>query len=121
MRFASAFDHPDECKILNADGIKTMFARPDGLAGHTKDGKAKNAFYACGWQVRTVGGGKINAWHNGALDGTETILVRRHDGVCWAVLFNTRKGLVGKIDPLMHQAADKVKRWPAKDLFKTGL
>ena len=126
VRFASAFDHPDQCKILKAASIKTLFARPDGLAGHTKNGKAKDVFYGCGWQVRTLGEGKINSWHNGALDGTATILVRRSDGLTWAVLFNTRsnaKGtyLGGLIDPLVHQAADRVKRWPNRDLFERGL
>ena len=126
VRFASEFDHPDDCKILKADSIKAMFARPDGLAGHAKDGKPKGVYYGCGWQVRPVGGGKLNTWHNGALDGTATLLVRRSDGLTWAVLFNTRsnaKGasLTGLIDPMLHQAADKVKRWPDKDLFKSGL
>jgi CubicO group peptidase (beta-lactamase class C family) len=118
VRFASAFDDPDKCKILKAASIKAMFARPAGLAGHTKDGKPLDVFYGCGWQVRTLGrDDRINTWHNGALDGTETILVRRSDGLCWAVLFNTRQGLIGRIDPLVHQAADKVKRWPSRNLF----
>jgi CubicO group peptidase (beta-lactamase class C family) len=122
VRFGSAFNQPDRCKILKADSIKTMFARPDGLAGHTKDGKAKDSFYGCGWQVRTVGrDDRINTWHTGALDGTETLLVRRSDGLTWAVLFNTRNGLIAKIDPLLHQAADKVKRWPKRDLFEKGI
>ena len=117
VRFASAFDRPEKCKILEAASIKTMFACPQGLAGHTADGKEKEVFYGCGWQVRTVGNGRINTWHNGALDGTATILVRRADGLTWAVLFNTRanaKGtyLGGLIDPLVHQAANKVKHWP---------
>jgi CubicO group peptidase (beta-lactamase class C family) len=126
VRFASVFDHPDKCKILKADSIKTMFARPEGLAGHTKAGKAKDVFYGCGWQVREAGNGKLNTWHNGALDGTATLLVRRADELTWAVLFNTRsnaKGVDvgGLIDPLVHQAADKVKRWPKRDLFEKGL
>jgi CubicO group peptidase (beta-lactamase class C family) len=122
VRFASAFNHPDDCKILKADSIKTMFARPDGLAGHDKKGKPLDVFYGCGWQVRTLGrDDRVNTWHTGSLDGTETLLVRRSDGLCWAVLFNTRKGLTNRIDPLVHQAADKVKRWPKKDLFEKGL
>ena len=93
----------------------------DGLAGHGKEGKAKAVYYGCGWQVRTIGGGKINTWHTGSLDGTATLLVRRSDGLTWAVLFNTRnnaKGqyLAGLIDPMVHEAADKVKRWPAKEV-----
>jgi N-acyl-D-amino-acid deacylase len=122
VRFAAAFDHPDQCKILKAASIKTMFARPAGLAGHTKEGKALDVFYGCGWQVRTLGrDDRINTWHNGALDGTESTLVRRSDGLCWAVLFNTRRGLIGRIDPLIRQAADKVKRWPDRNLFDSAL
>ena len=123
VKFAAAFDDPARCKVLNAKSVHTMFARPGGLAGHTKDGKPLAAYYGCGWQVRPVGNqGRANHWHTGSLDGTATILVRRHDGLCWAVLFNTRnnpKGeyLAGKIDPLVHQAADAVKRWPEGDLF----
>ena len=121
VRFGSAFDHAEKCKILKADSIKTMFALPDGLAGHGKEGKAKAVYYGCGWQVRTIGGGKINTWHTGSLDGTATLLVRRSDGLTWAVLFNMRnnaKGqyLAGLIDPMVHEAADKVKRWPAKEV-----
>jgi N-acyl-D-amino-acid deacylase len=117
VRFGSAFFPPEKCKVLNAASIKTMFARPDGLAGHTKDGKAKDVYYGCGWNVRHVAGGKINVWHNGALDGTASILVHRFDGLCWAVLFNTRANAKGVylgnlIDPLVHQAANQVKRWP---------
>jgi CubicO group peptidase (beta-lactamase class C family) len=122
VRFAAAFDHPEQCKILKAASIKTMFARPAGLAGHTKEGKPLDVYYGCGWQVRTLGrDDRINTWHNGALDGTETILARRSDGLCWAVLFNTRRGLIGRIDPLVHQAADKVKRWPNRNLFDKAL
>ena len=126
VRFGSAFDQPDKCKILKAASIKTMFARPDGLAGHTKDGTPKDVFYGCGWNVHPVGAGKVSAWHMGALDGTATILVRRHDGLTWAVLFNARSNAKGEylgslIDPLVHQAADKVKRWPQRDLFEKGL
>jgi CubicO group peptidase (beta-lactamase class C family) len=123
VRFASALDKPNQSKLLKAASIRTMFARPVGLAGHTKAGKAKDVYYGCGWQVRTLGSDdRMNTWHTGSLDGTSTILVRRADGLCWAVLFNTRgnqngKTLSGIIDPLVHQAADKVKRWPTRDLF----
>ncbi len=123
VRLAAAFDQPDKCKILKAASIKTMFARPDGFAGHDKKGKPLDVYYGCGWNVRLVGGGKVNTWHPGGLDGTASILVRRADGLTWAVLFNTCNNRKGKylgelIDPLVHQAADKVKRWPNRDLFE---
>jgi CubicO group peptidase (beta-lactamase class C family) len=127
VRFAAALDRPKESKILQAASIMAMFARPDGLAGHDTKGKPLEVFYGCGWQIRTVGGEEsFNTWHNGALDGTATILVRRFDGLCWAVLFNTRsngKGanLTCMVDALVHQAADKVKHWPQRNLFEKGL
>ena len=120
VRFASSFDGPEKCKVLNAKSIEKMFERPAGLAGNDADGKPKAAFYACGWMVRPTGNDKANTWHNGRLDGTSTLLVRRSDGLCWAVLFNSDAGrgdLSGLIDPLMHQAADAVKDWPEIDLF----
>jgi len=71
--------------------------------------------------VRPTGDGKANHWHNGSLPGTSTLLVRRHDGLNWAALFNQRtdpSGLsYGDIDPALHRAADVVKEWPEWDLF----
>jgi CubicO group peptidase (beta-lactamase class C family) len=126
VRFASSFDDPARSRILSERSIKTIFAPPSGEVGHNADGKTKVVYYGCGWQVRQVGGGRINAWHNGSLDGTSTLLVRRADGLCWAVLFNTRKDQNGKelsgiIDPLVHKAADEVKQWPQADLFERYL
>jgi N-acyl-D-amino-acid deacylase len=123
VRFASACAHAERSPLLKPASVQTLFARPDGLAGQTKAGKAKDVFYGCGWQVRTVDkSGAINFWHTGALDGTSTLLVHRSDDLCWAVLFNTRADggpdLAGLIDPLVHQAANQVRRWPARDLFK---
>ena len=118
VRFASAFDDPATSKLLKPETIKTMWARPEGAAGHEADGQPKAAYYACGWNVRPVGdGGRANTWHAGSIAGTSTLLVRRHDGLNWAVLFNSDanpKGerLSGLSDPLIHQAADAVRKWP---------
>jgi CubicO group peptidase (beta-lactamase class C family) len=126
VRFAASFHRPSRSPILKADSIRMTFARPEGRAGHDKKGKPLDVYYGCGWQVRVAGpNGTVSAWHTGALDGTATILVRRSDGLCWAVLFNARENqrgqyLAGLIDPLVHEAADRVKRWPAKDMFKKG-
>ena len=118
VRFISAFEEPNHCKILKAESIGLLFARPPGAAGKQADGKPRAAYYACGWMVRPIGDtGRANIWHGGSLDGTSTLLVRRHDGLAWAVLFNSRasankKEPAAAIDPLLHQAADKVKSWP---------
>lgn len=126
VRFARAFDDPAKCKLLAPESIKTMWARPAGAAGHDAEGKPAAAYYGCGWDVRPVGTtGKANTWHGGLLvPGTSTLLVRRWDGLNWAVLFNTHVGKDGKvlanlIDPLVHRAADAVTRWPDADLFDT--
>ena len=116
VRFAAAFDNPDKCKLLSAKSIETMFAPPPGDPGHEK-GKVKEVYYGCGWEVRPYGKDKHNTWHTGLLDGTSTILVRRLDGLSWAVLFNAsalEKGgqPAGAIDSLVHKAADAVKEWP---------
>ena len=122
VRFASAFDD-DACPtLLKRSTIETMFARPDGLAGNNPDGTPKEAYYALGWMVRPIDGKGMNTWHSGSLDGTSTLLVRRFDGLDWAVLFNTRNTPThiepaSKVDPLVHQAADQVKDWPEIDLF----
>lgn len=68
----------------------------------------------------------VDTWHNGELPGTSALMVRRHDGFCWAVLFNARADNTGTylpslFDPLMHAFVDEVKRWPKKDLFRETL
>jgi N-acyl-D-amino-acid deacylase len=116
VRFASDFADPEHCRILKPHSIATMFARPDGPAGLNKKGKLLDSYYACGWQV-LPGKPEPTYWHAGALDGSSTLLVHRHDGFTWAVLFNTWKDSHGKeladeIDPLVHEAVDAVKEWP---------
>lgn len=127
VRFACALDARAEPAILRAGSIETMFARPDGPAGYATGGSPKPVYYGCGWRVRTVGRrGQFTAFHTGSLDGTSTLLVRRHDGRIWAVLFNARTAPDGarwsdKIDPLLHRAADRVRRWPDVDRFQQFL
>jgi N-acyl-D-amino-acid deacylase len=118
VRFVAAFHDPERCLILKPDSVRAMWQRPPSEAGYEKDGAPKAAYYACGWMVRPIGNaGKVNAWHAGQLAGTSTLMVHRHDGLSWAVLFNTDSDAKGKaladaIDPLVHVAADAVKQWP---------
>ncbi len=124
VRFGSAVEYFKKSNVLNEKSAREMVARPQGAAGHDRDGKPKAAYYGLGWSIRPVSNtGKSNRWHTGSLDGTSTILVLRHDGICWAVLFNARKTADGetasrKIDPLVHRAANSVEEWPTHDLFK---
>ncbi len=118
VRFASAFDDPAHLPLLKAESIKQMFARPEGLAGYDAEGKPKETYYALGWSVRPEGqSGCPYQWHTGSLPGTSTILVRRHDGLNWAFLINTRNGVPEKaparmFDPLLHKVADSMTEWP---------
>ncbi len=119
VRFASAFEDPARCKLLNAKSIQFMFARPKGIAGHEADGKPKDSYYACGWSIAKDGGpGQFNYWHGGLLDGTSTGLVHRCDNITWAVLFNStgfsKEPPYGLVDGLMHKVINEVKRWPGQ-------
>lgn len=108
--FADSFNRPESCRFLTKPIVSEIFKNPTG--------DDKDVFYGYGWLVRRVNGvSRVNTWHNGSLPGTSTLLVRRHDGLNWAVLFNTRDGSNGKnlatlIDPFVHRAVDRVKEWP---------
>ncbi|MCD6050702.1 MAG: pbpE 1 [Verrucomicrobia bacterium] len=122
VRFASAFDDVSKSPLLKKESIREMFSPPAAPVSRTPEGKLKDSYYALGWQVRPVGReGKSNTWHSGSLPGTSTLLVRRWDGLDWAVLFNQRskdsKLPDGAIDGAMHKAAGKVTEWPKEDLF----
>lgn len=122
VRLAMSLDAHSCCPLLTVKGLKTMWARPSGAAGYEADGRPKEVHYGLGWMVRMLpAGDKFNVWHTGSLDGTSTILVRRHDGFCWAALFNSRGGFNPEttkyditpskaIDGLIHESVDAVWR-----------
>ena len=123
VRFASRVQRAPQDGLLSHQTCTDMIARPPGPAGLDNSGQPKPDYYGLGWSVRPVGdSGKYNLWHAGQLPGTSAILVIRHDGLCWAVLFNTSRTADGKapaskIDPLVHQAAGAVDQWPDTDRF----
>jgi N-acyl-D-amino-acid deacylase len=119
VQLASSLDDDALTRVLGKEATKVMFSNPK----LPKEEKPSPTFYALGWNVRPVENTlKANTWHNGALSGTSTLLVRRHDGYTWAVLFNGSKpsgkdkptSPSGAIDPLMHKAVDSAEA-PAKD------
>jgi CubicO group peptidase (beta-lactamase class C family) len=125
-RFAAAFDDSTKSRLLRQATVKEMWARPSGAAGYEPDGKPKASYYGLGWLVRPIGNaGKVNAWHSGNIAGTRALLVRRWDGLDWAVLFNTDqsgdgKSLADLIDSRLHDAARQVKTWPDEDVGRRG-
>lgn len=107
-KFAAAFDDPEHCKLLKADTIHQMFAKPEKVIF---EGPDKSYFYGLGWQGRTTKGGTLVLQHGGSLPGTATSMVRRADGLCWAVVFNARLSptashLSTTLNELLHEAAD---------------
>lgn len=119
-RFASAFDDPENSPLLSSARINDMFARPEGLAGHQKNGDLKPRYYGQGWSVVTDDSGELTASHGGSLPGTNTILVRRSDGKNVALLFNTRvtarlSRVTGTILPQVMEAIDQIEDWPPQD------
>ena len=68
--------------------------------------------------------GKLTTSHGGAIEGTSTSLVHRHDGVAWVVLFSAHSSpsggtLSGLISEALGLAVDTVRTWPDHDLFET--
>ena len=122
-RFAAAMDAPDAQNLLKPETRSSIYQPPAAPVSRNAEGKLADHYYGAGWSVRPVGNnGRANYWHTGSLPGTFTLLVRRHDGLSWAVLFNQRsedsKLPDGAIDSAMHRAADAVAEWPDKDLFE---
>lgn len=120
-RIAAAMESPEKCSLLSAASWTRMHARPSGLAGYAEDGKPKDTYYSLGWMNRDVNKG-ANHWHTGSLDGTATILIRRHDGRNLVALLNSRASpssthLGRDIDVKLNRAAEAVKDWPEVDRF----
>lgn len=126
VRFASDFDQPRRSRLLPERAIQWMFSPPEGAAGFDAPGKPKTAYYSAGWRVRRIDNNRVNTFHTGLLTGTSSLLVRRHDGLNWAVLFNTDATQDGRypidlLDSQIHQTVNSIQRWPRRDLFRQYL
>jgi len=120
-RIAAALESSEKCSLLSPESWTQMHARPTGLAGFAEDGKPKDTYYSFGWMNRDVKKG-ANHWHTGSLDGTATILIRRHDGRNLVALLNSRASpssthLGRDIDAKLNRAAEAVEKWPDVDRF----
>ncbi len=75
-----------------------------------------NNGYAKGWSVNS----SHNYWHNGALPGTISLMVRTNDGFCWSIVINTRPDndkFASKLDKLMWDIRGAISDWPSHNLF----
>lgn len=118
VRWAVAIDAVPGPALLKPESTAGLWTRPEHVAADA------DTWYARGWQVRRIGkrGDRINAWHAGSLPGTGSILVRRHDGLVWALLANTDadrtgRGVSGFVDGRIHRAVDAARPLADRDLF----
>ena len=108
-------------KCLAVEPILLIQSSPQGL-------KPAESWYGLGWFVRPVGPEvqptkRVSTWHTGSLPGTATILIRRHDGLNVAVLFNSRISptaahLTRDLEGPLHAALDAVREWPAGEAMR---
>lgn len=122
IRFITAMGPHARTRLLSPISEAQMFRPPPGKVGYGPDGKPHAFFYGLGWMNRPKEGEEFNFWHTGSLDGTAALMVSRHDGWSWAVLFSQRNGkgqhLGRSIDSPLHQAANAVEKIPDGDLFR---
>ena len=102
--------------ILPAETIREMTAF-QGL-----ENQSPEKYYALGWNISNPGTPSEQWSHAGALTGSNAAwLVRRADGVSYALTFNSLPddyiGFFGDLEQLMRQEIAKFKSWPNKDLF----
>jgi N-acyl-D-amino-acid deacylase len=107
-----------QAKILTDETLATM-TEYQGLPG---DGQSPTHYYALGWTVDNAGTPQEEWGHSGALSGSNaTLLVRRVDGISYAVLFNSLPtdfaAFFNELTPAMRAAINSVRTWPHKDLF----
>jgi N-acyl-D-amino-acid deacylase len=107
VRFAEAVS-VSQRGLLQEKSFSLMLQKPA-----LPDKAEAQVWYGLGWNVRALAEvNKSNFWHTGLLSGTSSLLVRRWDDCCWAVLFNcdrtdTNKPCADVIDGPMHRAVDQ--------------
>jgi N-acyl-D-amino-acid deacylase len=103
--------------ILSQSSISNMIARPSPPWG-----SAEEPYYGMGWLVRNT---PDNWWHDGALPGTRTEMVRAGNGFTWVILCNTRAyndtAFFNDMDNLGWRAQTAVSTWPTNDMFDSML
>ena len=115
--FAASLDVPTHGGSLNAESIQKLFSRPPET-GVASNGVDLTAYYAYGWHVESTVPTGTAGWHDGLFTGTSSFLMRRRDGIVWALIFNTENDNNKQVPseviaPQINQLADSILRWPA--------
>jgi len=125
---ASAVDLLRFIRVVEGSGGQTKLLTDETLAAMTEyqglpgDGQSPAHYYALGWNVDNPGTPQEEWSHSGALSGSNaTLMVRRVDGISYAVLFNSLPtdyaAFFNELTPAMRAAINSVHTWPNKDLF----
>ena len=97
--------------VTRVDGFDTVpdLLKPETIQTMSTPAEASPP-YAKGWAINPAD----NWWHSGSLPGTGSILVRAHNGFCWAVVTNHRgKDTFGAdLDLLTWWILREVREWP---------
>lgn len=119
VRFAMALNGRRSPRLLKPESIEEIESLSDPPI---YTGKDKNRFYGLGWVICPQPDGTKNWYHDGLLAGTRTLLIRSHDGLAMAALFNGQNADKGnfyvELDETLWRAANEVKKWPSIDLFE---
>jgi CubicO group peptidase (beta-lactamase class C family) len=106
VRLITAVDaFPSRPDILSATTIQTMTTP-----------SAHNINYAKGWGVNSA----KSWWHNGALHGSASIMVRTNSQLTWAIILNGRSldsGFLDALDALGWDCVNSTATFPTHDLF----
>jgi N-acyl-D-amino-acid deacylase len=119
MRFVRVVEGSGGQAKLLSDQMLAKMTQYQGLPG---PGQSPGKYYGLGWGVEFPGTPQEEWGHSGALSGCNaTLLVRRVDGISYAVLFNSLPNDFGaffdELTPALRAAVNAVPKWPNKDLF----
>lgn len=117
VRFGASLDVAMPSGPLNAGSIQRMFSRPPDT-GYAANGVELPAYYAYGWHVQSTLPEGTEQWHDGLFGGASALLMRRRDGIVWALVFNTdndgsRQVPAEVLAPRINHLADSITKWPA--------
>jgi len=116
-RFATALDGRRRPPLLKPETLEKVesLSNPPIFTGNGKD-----RYYGLGWVIVSEPRRKY-AFHDGLLAATRSLLIRSHDGVVMAILFNGQTSEEGsfyrELDRMLWKAAEEVEKWPPGDLF----
>ena len=114
-KYLSAFDVGTANPILSPSMTNVMWTLYDPQ-------KSPNALRGW-WQLHLRdqdGNDQLAVEHNGGLAGTNALIVRRADGLSFALVLNrdTRDGLYGGVQgAALNAIANQITAWPTQDLF----